>query len=406
MDILSIVTLILIGVVLAVQAVILVRQGSRPVDEKKLREETEGVKNALRAETESIRAALNREIGQLRGEQTSELSKTREELNAGFERIRASVEKKLQDIQRSNEQKLEDMRKTVDEKLHKTLETRLGESFKTVSERLEQVHKGLGEMQNLAQGVGDLKKALTNVKVRGGFGEIQLERLLEEVFAPGQYEKNFSPKNNREQVEFALKLPNKEEGTPLYLPIDSKFPHEGYERLQEAYNIGDPSAVQAAQKELAKTIRQFAKDVKDKYIEPPLTTDFAILFLPTEGLYAEVLRIPGLVEELQTKFQINVTGPTTLLALLNALQVGFKTLAIEKRSGEVWEILGAVKREFETFGGVLEKTQDRIRQAGEEMEKLVGARTRQILRRLKTIESLPDAEQSAALLGIDDADDA
>ena len=394
-------------IVLIVQVILLSKHGKRgSQSERTLRRETDDIKNVLRMETESIRAALNREVGQLRQEQSSTLSKTRGEINDSLERIRGSVDKKLLDIQESNRQKLDEMRKTVDEKLHQTLEARLGESFKAVSERLEQVHKGLGEMQGLAQNVGDLKKALVNVKTRGNYGEIQLERLLEDVLTPSQYEKNFPILGAGARVEFAIKLPGKNGDAPVYLPIDSKFPIEDYERLQSAYEMGDREGIQAAQKGIEASIKKSAKEIREKYIGPPMTTDYGLLFLPTEGLYAEVLRIPGLVETLQTQHHIIVSGPTTLLALLNALQMGFNTLAIEKRSSEVWTILSAVKKEFESFGNVIEKTQERIQQAGDEMEKLVGVRTRKIMSKLKNVESLPDSAQATALLETDEIDDA
>lgn len=406
MDSLAVVTLVLLAVVLLVQLISLFRRGEgRSVDEETLRRETDDIKKSVRNENEIVRKALNEGFAVNREEQSASLSATRRELNERFDEIRKNVDDKLKELQQGNQDKLEEMRKTVDEKLHQTLEARLSESFKTVSERLEQVYRGLGEMQSLAQGVGDLKKALTNVKIRGGFGEIQLGRLLQEVFAPSQYETNFSVQNGQ-LVEFALKLPgNGDDDKPVYLPIDSKFPVESYERLQGAYETGNPAAIQAAQKELAAVVRGSAKDIRDKYIKPPLTTDFALLFLPTEGLFAEVLRIPELVDELQSKLHIIVTGPTTLLALLNALQVGFRTLAIEKRSSEVWNILGAVKREFETFGEVLGKAQDRIRLAGDEIDKLVGTRTNKILRTLRDVESLPDVAGETAFLGVPDNDE-
>ncbi|MCL2812393.1 MAG: DNA recombination protein RmuC [Clostridia bacterium] len=384
----QLISLSLVAVVLILLFVMLFRQGS--AGRKAMGHEAEGVKRALRDETESLRAALSREVGQFRGE-----------MNESFDRVRASVDNKLRDIEESNSKKLDEMRKVVDEKLQETLSKRLDDSFKTVSERLEKVHQGLGEMQGLAQNVGDLKKALINVKTRGSYGEIQLERLLMDVFADSQYEKNFPILGGSDRVEFALKLPGKDYEGPVYLPIDSKFPIEDYERLQSAYELGDREGIQEAQKGIESSIKKSAKEIREKYIGPPRTTDFGLLFLPIEGLYAEVLRIPGLVETVQSQYHINVAGPTTLLALLNALQMGFNTLAIEKRSSEVWTILSAVKKEFAAFGGVLAKTQERIQQAGDEMDKLVGVRTRQIMRRLKNVESLPDAE-ATALLGMEE----
>lgn len=264
----------------------------------------------------------------------------------------------------STEKQLENIRVTVDEKLHKTLESRLGESFKIVSDRLEKVQKGLGEMQSLAHGVGDLKRVLTNVKTRGVLGEIQLGNILEQILAPEQYEANVkTKKNSGAHVEFAIKLPGKSDsGEVVYLPIDAKFPQEDYLRLQQAYEIGDAGGVDAASKALLNAIKKFAKDVRDKYIDPPHTTDFGIIFLPMEGLYAEVVKHPELIAQLQREFKIIIAGPTTLAAMLNSLQMGFQTLAIQKRSSEVWKVLEAVKKEFHTFGGVLEKARKKLTQ--------------------------------------------
>ena len=266
---------------------------------------------------------------------------------------------KQDELVKSTEEKLEKMRETVDEKLHKTLEERLGQSFKLVSERLEAVQKGLGEMQSLANGVGDLKKVLSNVKTRGVLGEIQLGNILEQIMAPEQYEANVKTKHNsNDHVEFAIKLPGKDDnGKEVYLPIDAKFPQEDYVRLQTAYDEGDTTKIDSANRALVQSIKKFAKDIRDKYIDPPNTTDFGIMFLPIEGLFAEVVRQPEVVALLQREYKIIVTGPTTLAAMLNSLQMGFKTLAIQKRSSEVWQILGAVKTEFGKFGGVLEKAQ-------------------------------------------------
>uniref|UniRef100_UPI002613BAD1 DNA recombination protein RmuC n=1 Tax=Terrisporobacter sp. TaxID=1965305 RepID=UPI002613BAD1 len=287
---------------------------------------------------------------------------------------------------------LEKMRVTVDEKLQNTLEKRLGESFKMVNDRLEQVYKGLGEMQNLATGVGDLKKVLSNVKTRGVLGEIQLERILEQFLTTEQYEKNVITKNgSRETVEFAIKLPGRDEyKETIYLPLDAKFPLDIYNKLIDAYEEGNQSNIDSASKELERFIKKSAKDIRDKYIDPPNTTDFGILFLPTEGLYAEVVKRQQLVEDLQREYKINVTGPTTLIALLNSLQMGFKTLAIEKHSSEVWKVLGAVKTEFSKFESVLNAAQNKLNQASSEIDKLVGTRTRQINRKLKSVEKLSD----------------
>ncbi|MDR0897300.1 MAG: DNA recombination protein RmuC [Oscillospiraceae bacterium] len=296
-------------------------------------------------------------------------------------------------MQGENEKKLEQIRETVDEKLNSTLDKRLGESFRTVSERLEQVYKGLGEMQTLAVGVGDLKKVLTSVKTRGIWGEVQLGALLEQVLAPGQYETNVAVKpGSTERVEYAIRLPGKEvHGQPVYLPIDAKFPAEDYQRLLDAVDAGDKQAAEAAANALALTIRTEAKRIRAKYVDPPHTTDFAIMFLPVEGLFAEVLRHNGIVEQLQNDFRIVITGPTTLLALLNSLQMGFRTMAIEQRSSEVWELLGAVKTEFGRFADLLTKTQQRLRQATDSIE-VAARKTRTIQRKLQNVQELSERD--------------
>ena len=287
--------------------------------------------------------------------------------------IRSTVENRLSAMQEDNAAKLEQMRKTVDERLEKTLETRLGQSFKMVSERLEQVYKGLGEMQTLAAGVGDLKKVLSNVKTRGLLGEVQLGAILEDILAPGQYETNVATRrDSRNPVEFAVVLPGDGE-TPVYLPIDAKFPADAYIQLTQAYDLGDREAIDEAARLLKTRVKAFARDIRDKYIDPPHTTDFAVMFLPFEGLYAQVLQL-DLVEQLQRDYKVVVAGPTTMAALLNSLQMGFKTLAIQKRSAEVWQVLGAVKTEFNRFGDVLETTQQRLEQAGSELDKLAHTR--------------------------------
>jgi DNA recombination protein RmuC len=311
--------------------------------------------------------------------------------------LRTTVDQKLTQLQQENAKKLDEMRKTVDEKLQGTLEKRLGESFKLVSERLEQVYRGLGEMRNLATGVGDLKKVLTNVKTRGTWGEIQLGNLLEQVLTPDQYDTNVATRtNSNERVEFAVKLPGRDhqDDKVVWLPIDAKFPVEDYHRLAEAAELGDAAAVETAGKQLEIRVKGCAKDIHDKYVNPPNTTDFAILFLPSESLYAEVLRRPGLVEMLQRDYRVNVAGPTTLAALLNSLQMGFRTLAIEKRSSEVWAILGAVKHEFGKFGGVIEKVQKKLQEASNTIDQ-AARRTRVMERQLRKVEELPqlDAQQ-------------
>ncbi|MGB0376289.1 MAG: DNA recombination protein RmuC [Flavobacteriaceae bacterium] len=300
---------------------------------------------------------------------------------------------KQDELAKTTELRLEKMRETVDEKLHKTLEDRLGKSFERVTKQLMEVQKGLGEMQNLATGVGDLKRVLTNVKTRGVLGEIQLGNILEQILAPEQYEANVKTKPHSDAlVEFAIRLPGKNDEKTVYLPIDAKFPQEDYVRLQSAYEVGDPSQVEMSQKALIRSVKLFAKDIAQKYLEPPHTTDFGIMFLPTEGLYAELARHPDLIAQLQREFKIILTGPTTLAAMLNSLQMGFKTLAIQKRSSEVWQVLGAVKKEFVTFGGVLEKAQKKIKEADNEIEKMVTTRTRMMLSKLKKVEQIEPEE--------------
>ncbi len=303
-----------------------------------------------------------------------------------LENIRRTMEKRLDDIRADNNKQLTEMRATVDEKLQKTLEEKMNKSFALVSERLEQVYKGLGEMQTLAVGVGDLKKVLSNVKTRGIVGEIQLGNILEEILTPDQYDTNVATKHgSREVVEFAIKLPARDDGF-IYLPIDSKFPGDSYAALRDAYESGSKEAVDAAAKTLINTIRREAKDIRDKYIDPPNTTEFAVMFLPFEGLYSEVVN-RGLVELLQRDYKVNIAGPSTMAALLNSIQMGFKTLAVQKRSAEVWNLLGSVKKEFETFNTVLVATQTKLDQANKELDKLVGVRTRQINRKLAAVES-------------------
>lgn len=312
--------------------------------------------------------------------------------------IRDTLESKVTSMQESNEKKLDEMRQTVDEKLQKTLEERINQSFKLVSERLEQVYKSLGEMQKVGEGVDALRKTLSNVKTRGIYGEIQLGSILEEMLSPEQYEMDIATKkNSKDRVEFAVKLPG-HDGETVYLPIDAKFPLDAYQNLQDAYDSGDKILLTAAKKELRARVKSFAKDIATKYIDVPYTTEFAIMFLPLEGLYAEVVR-EGLIEELQ-KDKINIAGPTTMAALLNSLQMGFKTLAIQKSSGEVWKVLGEVKTEFGKFSDALAKTQNRMRQASEELDNLVGTRTRQMERKLRNVSEYNaiDGEETINLL--------
>jgi DNA recombination protein RmuC len=390
---------------------------------KKNSDPTEGFEDALRIQFQK-EFLLNRE------ELSKNLQENRNELTQSFERLNETLLKKAKDDReelrntlkdfestfsknvetfnslqkekfdqmklkqeemiKTTELRLERMRETVDEKLHKTLEERLGKSFEMVTQQLLVVQKGLGEMQTIASGVGDLKKVLTNVKTRGVLGEIQLGNILEEVLAPDQYESNVKTKKGSDAiVEFAIKLPGrKNKDAPVYLPIDAKFPQEDYVRLQNAYEIGDAVAVELSIKALLQAVKKFAKDISSKYIDPPNTTDFGIMFLPIEGLFAEIVRQPDMIAFLQREYKIVVTGPTTLAAMLNSLQMGFKTLAIQKRSSEVWNVLAAVKKEFNTFGGVLEKAQKKINEANNEIEHLVGTRTRMMQSKLKNVEQL------------------
>ncbi len=312
--------------------------------------------------------------------------------------IQETIEKQLLSIRDDNTKQLNEMRKTVDEKLQTTLEKRLGESFKQVSERLEQVHKGLGEMQTIATGVGDLKKVLSNVKTRGVLGEYQLGNILEQILTPDQYGKNVATKKGSQaHVEYAIKLPGKSTDEEVWMPVDSKFPIESYEVLLAAYDKGIPEQIEIAQKILIKSVEGFAKDISEKYLDPPHTTDFGIMFLPVESLYAEILRHPGLFETLQRVHRITITGPTTLSALLNSLQMGFRTLAVQKRSSEVWKVLGAVKAEFATFSDHLRKVRKQLDTATGSLDKLQTTRTSQIERKLRTVETL-DAPESNGIL--------
>ncbi len=325
-------------------------------------------------------------------------NESKESLTKSLHQIRTEVQQKLQSIQNDNAQQLEKMRATVDEKLHKTLEDRLGKSFQLVSKHLAEVQKGLGEMQHLATGVGDLKKVLTNVKTRGVMGEIQLGNILEQVLTPDQYSLNVATiPDSRCHVEFAIKLPGRgDDDRCVWLPIDSKFPMDRYEQVQDAYDIGDVTLINKANKDLYNTIRLMAKDIKEKYISPPHTTDFGILFLPTEGLYADVVRQSELVQTLQRDHKIILAGPTNLAALLNSLQMGFRSVAIEKRSSDVWKVLGMVKTEFGKFGAVIDKVQSKLRQASDTIDK-VGVRSRAIERNLKSVEALPTKDEIKAL---------
>ena len=381
------------------------------MNNRSLSQQVEEIRNENKNTVQTIQGTLNL-FGETLSRSQRDSAETQDkrlfELNNRFsqmaveneqklENIRTTMEKKIGDLTEDNSRQLEKMRQTVDEKLQKTLEDRISQSFKLVSERLEQVYKGLGEMQNLAAGVGDLKKVLSNVKTRGILGEVQLGAILEQILSPDQYETDVKTRpGSTERVEFAVKLPGDDDGGPVWLPIDAKFPGDAYARLNDAYETGDKALIDAAYKNLEKVIKSEAKDIKTKYVEPPYTTDFAIMFLPFEGLYAEVVR-HGLIEVLQKEYKVNIAGPTTMAALLNSLQMGFRTLAIQKHSSEVWEVLGAVKTEFNNFGNVLEKARSRIKQADDELEKLIGTRTNAIIRKLRSVEAIDSSEAESVL---------
>ena len=365
---------------------------SREASERSAQQDREELQSALRASADSLQSRLAEIASLQRGQLDSfaaQLTTVTQTTGEKLDRVRDSVEGKLTSIQADNSRQLEKMRETVDEKLKNTLEQRLGESFRHVSERLEQVQLGLGEMRALATGVGDLKKVLTNVRTRGTWGEVQLGALLEQILTREQYEKNVATKaGSNDRVEFAVKFPGRDAVGPLWLPIDAKFPQEDYQRIVDASEQANPALLEESSKQLETRIRLEAKTICDKYIDPPHTTDFAIMFLPTEGLYAEVIRRPGLTENIQRDFRIIVTGPTTLAALLNSLQMGFRTLAIEKRSGEVWALLGAVKTEFGKFGDILDRTQKKLQEASNTIES-AATRSRQIERKLRNVQELP-----------------
>ena len=376
---------------------------------KPSRQDTSATDQALQrleSNLKDIAAALRDENMQNRKEAREGDKVLREEIGASIKnygdsmdkrlfQITSMVERQLLSMQKDNSEKLEKMRMTVDEKLHATLERRLGESFKMVSDRLELVHKGLGEMQTLASGVGDLKKVLTNVKTRGTWGEVQLKNLLEQLLTNEQYEENFpTKKSSRDRVEFAIKLPSKDDKVPyIYIPIDAKFPVEDYQRLVQAQEQADLEEVETASKALEVRIKAMAKDISEKYLDPPYTTDFGILYLPTEGLYAEVTQKRGLTETLQRQYRVVVCGPNTISAFLNSLQMGFRTLAIEKRSSQVWEILGAVKTEFGKFGDLLEKTQKKLQEASNTIDS-AARKSRTIERRLGNVHELQDSQKT------------
>ena len=347
---------------------------------------------ALLARQDLLIQSVESSLEKLQARQTDNAMQTEQKLD----QMRRSLSESLERMQTGNQAQLDSIRKTVDEKLQETLDRKLNDSFQLVSQRLEQVYKGLGEMQTLAAGVGDLKKVLSNVKTRGVLGEIQLGAILEQLLTPDQYAVNVATKQGSQaNVEYAIRLPGTD-GGPVWLPVDAKFPLDAYEQLLAAYDTADAAQVEVAVKALKTRVKSFAKDVQTKYIDPPNTTDFAILFIPVEGLYAELVRA-GMVEILQREYKVTLAGPTTMSALLNSLQMGFRTLAIQKRSSEVWKVLGAVKSEFDKFATVLEAAQNRLNQANSELDKLVGTRTRQIQRTLKNVETLPDESILAAL---------
>lgn len=384
---------------------------------KNNRKQTDQLGSLFRQEMKENREEMSRNMRELRTELNQALSLSTQQMQTTLHRNLITTNEmqrekfesmnRQQDILvKSTEKRLDEMRLMVEEKLQKTLNERIGQSFELVRSQLENVQKGLGEMKNLAEDVGGLKKVLGNVKTRGTFGEIQLSALLEQMLSPEQYEANVKTRQNAtEFVEFAIKLPGKDNGKEVvYLPIDAKFPKDVYEQYMDAYEDGDPSLIENTSKQLEITIKRMAKDIRNKYIEPPFTTDFAIMFLPFESIYAEVIRRTTLVESLQKDYKIVVTGPTTLGAILNSLQMGFRTLAIQKRTSEVWNVLGAVKTEFGKFGGMLEKVQKNLQNAGDQLEEVMGKRTRAIERKLRQVEALP-TEESRKMLSMDDTMD-
>ena len=362
-----------------------------------LRSDSERVERALREEQRAARTELAETLDRMGGQLRLSLSTLTTDNQQRLAEVRTALDTQLKSLQTDNAAQLEKMREVVDEKLQKTLETRLSSSFKQIAERLEAVQRGLGEMQSLATGVGDLKRVLSNVKTRGTFGEVRLGALLEQVLTPDQYATNVATiPGSDERVEYAIRLPGADRDTQVWLPIDAKFPVEDYQRLLDAQEAADGETANAAAAALQRRVEAEAKTIREKYVSSPHTTDFALLFLPTEGLYAEVIRRPGLFEKLQRDHHVTVAGPTTLAAILNALQMGFRTLAIEKRSSEVWQILGAVKTEFGRFGDVLDKVKKKLDEAGKHID-ATGVRTRAIERRLRGVESLADEDAQARM---------
>jgi DNA recombination protein RmuC len=385
--------------ILFLNVVLLMRLRSSGASEARIASEIRGLRSEMCASIQNFsahtdtqlsraRSELNEAITASRRDQSGGMEQLRDTVENRLERVRTAVDQRLQAIQTENAQKLEKMRETVDEKLQSTLEARLGESFRIVSERLEQVHRGLGEMQSLAAGVGDLKRVLSNVTTRGAWGEVQLENLLTQILSPDQFERNFSPAGNSERVEFAIKLPGAG-SSPVWLPVDAKFPAETYQRLAAAAHDGNAPEVERCSRELETVVKSCAKVFSGKYLLPPRTTDFGILFLATEGLYAEALRRPGLAESLQQDFRVVLAGPTTFAALLNSLQMGFRTLAIQQRSGEVWKLLGDVKVQFGKYSDVLANIRKRLDQAVQTVDD-AAVRTRVIERKLKDVETVEE----------------
>ena len=383
--------LLVIGIIavilLAALIVIVLLSNKNKIDEQQLARQISADISRQQSELrQELTAQTQNSVGAMGGMLEQRLQGFSASNQRSLDSIRDTVQKRLEYIQADNNRQLEEMRRTVDEKLNKSLDEKLSNSFSLVSQRLEQVYKGFGEMQNLAVGVGDLKKVLSNVKTRGILGEIQLGSILSEILSPSQYEENAATKQgSRNRVEFAVKLPA-DDGGFIYLPIDSKFPGDTYIALRDAIESGDKMQIDICEKALLNTIRSEAKDIHDKYIDPPHTTDFAVMFLPFEGLYSEVVN-RGMVEELQHKYKVSIAGPSTMAALLNALQMGFRTLAVQKRSAEVWDVLRSVKKEFDSFADVLEKTQTRLDQANKELDALVGVRTRQMQKQLAKVDS-------------------
>ena len=399
----ELILLIVIAVLMIVLLVLSLTKGNNQT-------QAEQLQIALRQQMQENREELNRSIRELRMEMTQTLNQNMQQLQdvlhknmmttGELQRQKFDMMARQQEaLLKSTEKRLDDMRLMVEEKLQKTLNERIGQSFEIVRSQLENVQKGLGEMKSLAQDVGGLKKVLSNVKMRGTFGEVQLGALLEQMMSPEQYDANVkTKKSGTEFVEFAIKLPGKDDAnSTVYLPIDAKFPKDVYEQLLDAYDAADSQAIETAGKLLETTIKKMAKDISDKYLAPPATTDFGIMFLPFEGIYAEVVRRSALLEDLQRNYKVVVTGPTTLAAILNSLQMGFRTLAIQKHSGEVWTILGAVKKEFEKVGGMLEKAQKNLQTASGQIEEVLGTRTRAIQRKLKDVDTLSDREARAIL---------